>query len=904
TPAYTPGTQVSFTYDPELLEISARGGDAPRTFTLVPEMDGEYASREAYRLGVQARECQTLFSYFVEGQAISYDTQPTLRATTRRSGEFSNGGLVPARIRQLYADNARFEPGRIQVGQPTTFKADVVSCLFEDPQIFWTLTVEGERLVDPEDPEGDVETFPAFTAGTEDWQDFGPDFALQAGWNGLLPDGSPAPAGLYSAGLEVKVRERTRVDRDGNPIELISGGSAQVQLFGERLEIHDFLATPPSVDPATVEDLRFAATAVPIDFVDSPDIAWHFRFLNPEGTEVVATDIGFGPGRAFDFFLDTQALSTGIYTAELRAEAVSPSAPTPVWSEVATVRVTVGNPERKVIIDRFAADPELFSPELGETTTFGIEARVVGFDDPTPATECLLEFFVDGAKAHEIRGIGEAGTPLEVSWDGKDEQGVILPEGEYEVQLTVTACDEMAHVPDPTPTPTPPPSPEPPPVQCKSSDAKTRVRLGGVRIEVVGAGSQDLLATSFQQYPGIGNLLDRVLFPVTEEVIVKVVGLPATPIERVKVRIQSSKTLTSVVVDIEKLGGKFERRLNLAGLFPRAVDPVHFSTFDGNLPLGDSESFRFTATNSGGIHLGRAVPENQSEPAKILPDYTDDDLDEVTINARTLTGGGYELLSFQLDEPDLTTRKVEALLRVQHLPGIIYLGEHGTYYSVAGEVNLELITGRQYDDPTVKDLPPDALRGVEGMILAVCCQLNLNDYLNHKTRFARIPVNSPARVWDAATAGQAVLLGYNSTAPTLGSPLPGVVKAVDQVILESYLNELGIRLSSGGRITAVSQDDTSPLAWMQANVDIDRLDYASAIDSGFYYYLDFNEEVVQLDRKTWKYTHRKRRVVKVPRSDWNKPLKRDHRKLRVVMRGQQGLDEFLPDQSYTTDAGP
>ncbi|MEW6277432.1 MAG: hypothetical protein AB1758_02335, partial [Candidatus Eremiobacterota bacterium] len=450
TPAYSTGGEVSFTYDPELLDISARGADAPRTFTLVPEMDSEYATQEAYRQAVQARECQTLFSYFVEGQAISYDSLPTLRATTVRTGEFSNGGLVPARIRQLYADNSRFEPDRIQVGQSTTFKADVVSCLFEDPQIFWTLTVEGERLVDPEDPEGDVETFLAFTAGTEDWQDFGPDFALQAAWNGLLPDGSTAPAGTYTANLEVKVRERTRVDRDGNPIELTANGTAQVQLFGQRLEIHDFLATPPSVDPATVEDVRFTATAVPIDFVDSPDIAWHFRFLNPEGTEVVSTDIGFGPGQAFDFFLDThpggQALPAGVYTAELRAEAVSPSAPTPVWSELATVSITVGGAEPTVEIQNLILDPNPLVFEDQEPGSEGgfFQADLIpkGYESP-PTLGWTLEIKSASTAVRTLTGVvtlDRSPTPFTAFWDGRDDSSALVEEGSYEGVLTIDTC--------------------------------------------------------------------------------------------------------------------------------------------------------------------------------------------------------------------------------------------------------------------------------------------------------------------------------------------------------------------------------------------------------------------------------------------------------------------------------
>ncbi len=95
---YQPGSQLSFTWDPSSLEVSARGA-ADGRFRLVPSDAGVEESGLAgqRREDVQAREPQTTYTYSVEADAVTFERfSPLLRQRVNASG------LVPAKVRQVY----------------------------------------------------------------------------------------------------------------------------------------------------------------------------------------------------------------------------------------------------------------------------------------------------------------------------------------------------------------------------------------------------------------------------------------------------------------------------------------------------------------------------------------------------------------------------------------------------------------------------------------------------------------------------------------------------------------------------------------------------------------------------------------------------------------------------------
>ncbi|MEW6282988.1 MAG: hypothetical protein AB1758_30525, partial [Candidatus Eremiobacterota bacterium] len=346
-PQYAPGRDVHFTFDPENVLISPRTGDGrPGSVTLRPEMGFEYASREAFREDVRARECQTVFGYSVEGRAISYDAPPPVLASSSFFRDEDSGGLIPARIRQLFADNARFDPSVLQRNQGTVFKADVLSCLFEDPQIRWTFVVTGERPIDPEDPDTDFETFTAFATDSGDWSDFTEGYVLEIPWDGRDPEGNLAAPGTYQANLNVEVRERTRVDRNGNEILLATSAGASLEILGQQeVRITTFTADPAEFDPVTVERVLFNAGTEISGFTETPIYDWSFRILNPDGSDLLSLDSpGGGPGFGFEWNgrNGDNILASGTYTAEVTVVARSPSDPTVRPSDTKTLSIQVG----------------------------------------------------------------------------------------------------------------------------------------------------------------------------------------------------------------------------------------------------------------------------------------------------------------------------------------------------------------------------------------------------------------------------------------------------------------------------------------------------------------------------------------------------------------------------------
>lgn len=204
TQPYQQGSEASFTYDPEHLSISGRAENRASGFRLAPDGGDSYSPSQERLL--QAREAKTTYLYRVEADAVSFTgSNIGSPAPVDLRIQANASGMVPAKIPQLYVDNAKFTPNQTSPGQGSTFSADIITFFYDDPEIRWSYTLEGP---DPEDPENLV--IPYQTAGTQGaWQDFNPDFVLQIPWDGNGPSGEPGPAGSYQGTLTVDVREKT-----------------------------------------------------------------------------------------------------------------------------------------------------------------------------------------------------------------------------------------------------------------------------------------------------------------------------------------------------------------------------------------------------------------------------------------------------------------------------------------------------------------------------------------------------------------------------------------------------------------------------------------------------------------------------------------------------------------------
>ncbi|MCE7872307.1 hypothetical protein DYH09_18270 [bacterium CPR1] len=297
---YQAGASASFTYDPDSLQLSARQ-ERPESIRLVPEgLIEEYASSQAFRQEAQAREGQVIYPYSVEGQAISFSTPPVLRATAH------GGGMVPARVRQLCLENVRFEPEVAEGQEPTTFRADVVSFLFEEPQIRWSLEIQDAGRV---------------FAQTQ-WQDFDETFELSVPWDRLDASGETVAPGSYTGSLSVEVREKSRVDRNGNPIILPAEATADflVPGAGGRVQITSFTANPITFAPSPPPLVTFRAQAQATDFEEEPQLTWRLTVTSPAGNPIFETS-RVGPD--FEAEWQTADLAEGLHPT-LGASALRP----------------------------------------------------------------------------------------------------------------------------------------------------------------------------------------------------------------------------------------------------------------------------------------------------------------------------------------------------------------------------------------------------------------------------------------------------------------------------------------------------------------------------------------------------------------------------------------------------
>ncbi len=758
------------------------------------------------------------------------------------------GGLVPAKQRQLYIDNARFELNPTRTGQGATFRADVVSFFFDEPQIRWSFTLTGPH------PDGGDHTY--VSAGTEDFQDFGSDFVLQIPWNGQTADGQPAPPGFYQGTLEVEVRERTRVGPTGGPISLPASWSGELEVASDKtIKIVNLAAVPPTLAPGQSSPIQVTAGADLTGFDETPNIEWELSVLDPDGLEV-AGQLAAGPLASFEGVWNAENVRGGVYQLILRA--VVPDEPGVEDEAALPFMVGAG---RSLRIVEFLATPAQIV--IGQETRLSFKTVAGGFSTVSPSMVWEISLASDGVERDRLMGVGLAGGEVETSWDGIGSQGV-LPEGDYTASLRVLACEgetaplDSGHDEG----------------DCAEDSRVAQVRTGLLRLEVREAGTNKLLATSFDLSQNNEIRLNTVheLEP-QRDLLVIMHPLPTSAPQSFKGSVLTLEG-TSLELDFEKSGQQAEARLSPTRLLgnPGMAGTSYYAYHDTGTP-GDVEAFleEIRARNSETarvLHRGQARQE--ADPLAITRSesaFLSRDQDRVKPSAETLLSGGFEAARFSVPGSAIGLPKlgtVSGYARARSRARIVYAGLHGTYYNVAGDTKLDVLEQRTFRSL----IQPGALSGVACLILAGCVQCNLFDIHNNLTKgndpssprpaTDQVAPNSPAQVWDAATDGQAVLLGYGNSGPTES----------DKAIVHEFFARLG------SAPEAAAEHGRSPRLWMEANAKLDVFDFAAALDRFGYYYVFFREVEIGRDWRGRRIIlHKDRQIRRIPRSEFGKTEK-------------------------------
>lgn len=354
---------------------------------------------------------------------------------------------------------------------------------------------------------------------------------------------------------------------------------------------------------------------------------------------------------------------------------------------------------------------------------------------------------------------------------------------------------------------------------------------------------------------------------------------------------------TDKPVAFVRKGGAFEAILDLNALASESAERSTYHVVDSSFPPNDANEFATKLRGRGFSQVGRLFDQNNPyDPSLVLlrsqlfGTPTFDDLDAVKVTAKKVAMAGYQTLRVHHDPHNSQlglAAELEAMLRVKRQATALYVGGHGTFTGL----KLPSVAFKQFGE-FQQELFPGDWAHLKVVIFGACTVANLNNYQNNPVYqrdgspepvdqnqnkvvipLEQIPSYSPARLVDAATNHQAVVLGYSSTAPSG----PGILQSLtqlpyDQQILQDYF----IRL--GG--ATVDQVHDSPLAWLEANAAIDFFDNACAFDKEGYYYIDYRIRNSQGWFRTYE-EHYDRTIVFVPRSRWDLPLKADHRPIRV-----------------------
>ncbi len=344
-------------------------------------------------------------------------------------------GMLP-----VYIDNSRFEPNPPVPGQPLVFRADVFSFFFDEPQIRWQVELINED-----------EGLPIKTFGPTEWVDFTEGYLLEAQWDGTDSSGQPVPPATYRANLLVEVREKTKLTREGNPIVVSAVDLARVYTGAKSLAV-ELSADPASLESGQTASVSLRAFATVRGLEPVPPIHWKTTVFSPSGAELSVYENASGT-EEFNSTWEAHAASgsplpDGVYRVQVTAEI-----PAEDLQAEATLPFAIGE-AHGLSIEGLAIDPdplEFETQEEGmEGGTVTAELTPVDLTESSPADWTLLIKPSDGAPVRTLTGQvtlavdpnseEQQPTHFETFWDGRDEQGQLVEEGDYSLELMVDPC--------------------------------------------------------------------------------------------------------------------------------------------------------------------------------------------------------------------------------------------------------------------------------------------------------------------------------------------------------------------------------------------------------------------------------------------------------------------------------
>lgn len=890
------GAQAAFAWNPDSLELSARG-DRPTSFRLVPEgLEPEYADSEAFR---QARETTVTYPYSVEGQAVSYPSPPPLYTKAR------GGGMVPARIRQLFVENARFDPELAQGSESTTFRADVLSFHFDEPQIRWRLEIGAAGK----------------TLAQEEWLEFDESYELAIPWDRTDEFGDAVPPGFYTGDLTVEVREKTRVDRQGNPILLQGLASAEYVIpdGSADVTITSFTATPNLLQASTPATVRFEAAAVTSGFDGEPQLRWTLLVQTPAGTPLYSTE---RTGTLAQLLVDWPApsLPAGIYTARLRVEARDGAL---VVDDETDLRLVVSAAPPPPDVDfevefeqLFVNEP--FAPELGDILHIRALARILGVipSGYDVAFTWSINILQGGSTVYS-RDVATGSSPLLLL----DVEEIEEP-GEYRLLAKVRATLTPLQGSEP------PPPPGDPIFVEKQADLPFLAGLPVLEIRdsqgtMIGLG---LNPRANQDAVSLQRELEKSVFPFGQ-------GVPGlSEVWTLEAKRLSFTGAEPERIEVKLVGDKSGVVTGEPGPFPGGAPPQPAVMLERTGPGHYEGSFQVT---DGLIRVGRLhVPKAGGAPGQTEPVITTyaigfqrklaagtgleaaqnfvqalftgtvPEVDPYRVPRQSLgqfqellsqerapfdvafdtpsnlPTCGFEAVQASLAPSGLQGGSLNAVVKVRHPAWVVHYNHHGVHSSGSLEAFGALFTPAPLNNQRRMKLaePPPGVSAQ--LIISACSVLDLNDYNNYytlppipddpaplehglldevdarrPTRIGNVPF-SPGQLWQLSTSagnGRVVLLGYAAPAPTQGT----------EHVFSRYRD-------------ALSEGRSVPVAWVLANLRVARdsgvtTQYrnmfmnACAWDADNYYYIPYG---LPTSRETADPATAEG-VWRIPRAQWN-----------------------------------
>jgi len=232
-------------------------------------------------------------------------------------------------------------------------------------------------------------------------------------WDGKDDGGTIVPDGLYTAELEVSYRNGNRPKATSAPFEV---------------DTHYPEATVQIVEKEIKADPQGTVKPITIDQQTSEEISWVGEFVSVSTVQAVFQQKWSGRAPSFAWKGEGsggRAVPDGSYLYRLTGE--DRAGNRKVW-EVKDLRVSWLRPEVKVV------------PQLAVFSPNGDGVRdALTFDLSTTVMEGLLGWKLELLKeGMQVAAWEEKGSlPPNVTWDGKDPKGTVVPDGTYTVRLTV-----------------------------------------------------------------------------------------------------------------------------------------------------------------------------------------------------------------------------------------------------------------------------------------------------------------------------------------------------------------------------------------------------------------------------------------------------------------------------------